>query len=297
MTPNSEGEAVVSPAQTDTINDGRILHALSRWLLWPVAATVLLVIGVSFLLSFQSQTELAIAARIRPDVAWGWPIIVDGTIVIATFAALILQPRGRRVSWYPWANLILFGILSIYANGIHATNAKPVVWELFIIGAVPAVGLLVSTHMLVIMLGHGEHPAAKPRQPKRAPAASRPLTVEEPQYTYSREPVAVPLSASAPPPAEAGPEPAVPRPVPSVAAPAVPVAPRPAPAKPRAQTPKTAPQKKLNHDQVTDQIIERNTDNILTTGADIALWMGLSPARGARILEQIQTEISERQPV
>ena len=129
-------------------------NRLRRYLLWPVAVTVVIVIGVSFLLSFQAQVELAIAARIDPAVAFGWPLIVDGTIIISTFAALILQPYGPRVSWYPWANLILFGVLSIYANGIHATSAEPSSVELFIIGAVPAVGLLVSTHMLAILLSH-----------------------------------------------------------------------------------------------------------------------------------------------
>jgi hypothetical protein len=295
MTSTTDGATLDAP-DTPAVHDGRILHALSRWLLWPVAATVLLVIGVSFLLSFQSQMELAIAARIRPDVAWGWPIIVDGTIVIATFAALILQPRGKRVSWYPWANLILFGVLSIYANGIHATDTQPAVWELFIIGAVPAVGLLVSTHMLVIMLGHGEHPEAKPRAAKARRSASLRLPpadqFADPLFTYSREPVASPVRTKGPD--DTNHAAAYSRGVPAPVTPAMEQPVHRTPPTKLSRDPKPSAAKPMSREQVVERIANRLHTNTETTGEEVGEWMGLSPVRGARILEQIHAEMDEK---
>lgn len=129
--------------------------AVSPWLLVPVAAMVVVVITFSFILSFQAQVELAVDARIPADVAWGWPIIVDGTVVIATVSAVILQRRGIRVTWYPWAVLILFGSLSIFVNALHSQATEPAPWVLTIISATPAVGLLLSTHLLTTLIGHG----------------------------------------------------------------------------------------------------------------------------------------------
>lgn len=140
---------------TDTDLDrrsGRVLRADAAWLLRVVATTVGLIVLVSFLLSFNSQRDLAAEAHIPALFAWGWPLIVDGTIIVATFAVLIMGPRSRRVSWYPWTILVLFGVVSIYANGVHATGRRPSLIEAFVIGAIPALALLVSTHLLVLML-------------------------------------------------------------------------------------------------------------------------------------------------
>lgn len=131
---------------------GRILRSDSEALLWVIACAVSLVILFSFALSFSSQVQLAIAARISPLVAWGLPLIVDGTILVATFGTLILHPRGRGPSAYAWFILTLFGAVSIYSNAIHATGKDLSEMEASIIGAVPAIALLASMHLLVLML-------------------------------------------------------------------------------------------------------------------------------------------------
>jgi hypothetical protein len=48
--------------------------------------------------------------------------------------------------------LVIFGALSIYANGIHAVGGSIAPTAAFIIGAVAPVALLMSTHLLVLML-------------------------------------------------------------------------------------------------------------------------------------------------
>jgi hypothetical protein len=274
-------------------HDGRIFHALSRWLLWPVAVTVVIVIGVSFLLSFQSQTDLAIEARIRPEVAFGWPIIVDGTILISTFAALILQPRGPRVSWYPWANLLLFGGLSIYANGIHATGMTPGTVELFIIGAVPAIGLIVSTHMLVLMLGHsvtaGEAVASQAAARKVAEVLAV-VTAEAVAADATNRAVAV-AEAAAAEAVDAAELRAAAR-TSRTALSAVPNMPPPAVGQPRVQPalppvvfPKTGDA--LTRQEVDVRVAELLRNGNHVDGRDVAEWMGLTVNRGDLIFNQL----------
>jgi hypothetical protein len=131
----------------------RLLRSDSQPLLLAVTVTVSAIALLSFVLSFNSLTELAIAARIPTTVAWGWGLIVDGTIVVATFGTLLLHDRASKtVKAYPWVILVLFGALSIYANGIHAIASELTDVEAFVVGAVAPVALLTATHLLVIML-------------------------------------------------------------------------------------------------------------------------------------------------
>lgn len=198
---------------TDTdldLRTGRILRADAAWLLRLVATTAGLIVLVSFVLSFNSQRDLAAEAHIPTLFAWGWPLIVDGTIIVATFAVLIMGPRSRQVAWYPWTILILFGAVSIYANGVHATGRQPSLPEAFIIGAIPAVALLVSTHLLVMMLTAPEGVASdrvKARQVGRQPKrATPPAGVPRPTSTT---PEAIPAPAAPTRPAVVSSRPAI----------------------------------------------------------------------------------------
>lgn len=254
-------------------------NRLTRWLLWPVVATVSVVAGVSFLLSFQSQTELAIAARIRPDVAFGLPIVIDGTILVSTFAALILQPRGWKVAWYPWATLAVFGGTSIWSNGIHATGATLTDVELFLVGSIPAVGLLVSTHMLALLFSYGGQPTAT----AAAPAATAPLTVATPpvELTPAKPAVAAPRTR--------------PNVRPNVR-PAVVAAERNESQagkvdEPDEPSPKAVPEKPLTRSEAARRIRSLMESGEQATGFDVASWMNITPTRGHRILDQITAEI------
>lgn len=177
------------PTPTATFG-GRILSANSRGLLRAVAISVIVVIAVSFAISFTALVELAIMARIPAAVAWGWPLVVDGTMVVATFGTVLLATRtSRLVRAYPWIVLGLFGALSIYANGIHSVGGQISAPEAFTVGAVAPLALLASTHLLVTML-HSPVPELTDEQiaktlrkaakaadaPPVAPAKSEPAT-------------------------------------------------------------------------------------------------------------------------
>lgn len=132
---------------------GRILHSNSKPLLVVVSIVVTAIALVSFAMSAPALVELAIMANIDSSVAWGWFVIVDGTIVVATLGTVVLHSRSS--GWtrgYPWFILIVFGALSVYANGVHAIGGQISPATAFIIGAVAPIALLTSTHLLVVML-------------------------------------------------------------------------------------------------------------------------------------------------
>src|SRR5690606_35592864 len=76
-----------------------------------------------FTLSFTALRELAQREfAIAPQLSFIYPLVIDGFIVIATAAAFTMKKRGPRVTWYPWAALIVFGALSVLGNAAHAID-------------------------------------------------------------------------------------------------------------------------------------------------------------------------------
>jgi hypothetical protein len=108
-------------------------------------------------MSFDALTQLAKGAGIRSEIAWMWPVVVDGSMVVATAAALVLRSSpDRAVRLYPWAQLGLFALVSVIGNGLHALGAHGTVTlpgpVAVAVSGVPPVALLLSTHLLVMML-------------------------------------------------------------------------------------------------------------------------------------------------
>ncbi|PSL08144.1 uncharacterized protein DUF2637 [Haloactinopolyspora alba] len=128
--------------------------------------TMIAVVGAAlaigaFTLSFDALRELATISGLNPTLAWLWPLIVDGFILIATAAAVALRDRGRRVTWYPWATLILFSTISVAGNALHASNhAHHTAVSITIaaaVSAVPALALLLASHLMVVLLSTPNH--------------------------------------------------------------------------------------------------------------------------------------------
>lgn len=121
-----------------------------------VGATVLIAIG-AFVLSFAALTDLAERSGIQPNLAWIWPIIIDGMIVAATVAIVALNGFNRRAMIYPWSLLFFGAIVSTAANSTHAiltvdsivNGVPPLVSAL--VAAMPPIVLLAITHLTVHM--------------------------------------------------------------------------------------------------------------------------------------------------
>lgn len=121
-----------------------------------IAGAVATLAAGAFALSFDALRELAMIAGLRAEIAWLWPFIVDGFIVIATAAAVLLRECGPRVVWYPWATLVVFAAVSVAGNAHHATNNADheslSVSVAALVSAVPAVALLLASHLVVLLL-------------------------------------------------------------------------------------------------------------------------------------------------
>ncbi|WP_422759003.1 DUF2637 domain-containing protein [Paenarthrobacter sp. C1] len=156
-----------------------------------IGSTVLIAVG-AFVLSFASLTDLAARSGIDANLAWIWPIIVDGLIAAATVAIVALAGHDRKTLAYPWALLGLGAVVSTAANAVHAIvsvnqvngGVPPVVSA--IMAAMPPVVLLAITHLTVLLVQKAAPTPAPKKKAAKAPAPARtgrktqPSTAEAP---------------------------------------------------------------------------------------------------------------------
>ena len=130
-----------------------------------VAGTTLLAIG-GFVLSFAALRDLAVRVGMPADLAWLWPLLIDGMIVESTLAVVALAQRGSRAVWYAWFLLAVGAVVSVGSNGIHAVISGHG-WAGAAAASVPPVVLLATTHLTVLLMAAPEASAA----PAQVPAA------------------------------------------------------------------------------------------------------------------------------
>ncbi|WP_091493489.1 DUF2637 domain-containing protein [Microbacterium pygmaeum] len=130
-------------------------------MLTAVAGTVFIAAG-AFWLSFTSLADLARRSGLSVDQAWAWPLIVDGIIVVATVAVVVLA--GTRAAWYPWMLLFAGALISVAGNALHAvvtaTSDVPLLLAASV-AAVPPLVLLAITHLTSVLTRHAA-PSAPP---------------------------------------------------------------------------------------------------------------------------------------
>jgi hypothetical protein len=147
-------------------DDGRVGALVGgRSLAVTRVAAVLITVGIgaaSFVLSFAALRDLASRAGIPRQLAWLWPMIVDGTILQATMAVVVLaghqgQQRSRR---YFWIVLASSAAVSVGANALHAVipgTAPLNPWLAAAIAVVAPVSLLATTHGLSLLIRVPRH--------------------------------------------------------------------------------------------------------------------------------------------
>ena len=115
-----------------------------RWIYRGSAAGVLVLAAAAFTLSYDALHQLALDSRVRPALAWLWPVVIDGTIVVALLTVLAAKRAAARVG-YPWALAGLFSAASVAFNIAHAPD-RPVAQLVF---AMAPVALVLTTHLLM----------------------------------------------------------------------------------------------------------------------------------------------------
>jgi Protein of unknown function (DUF2637) len=139
--------------------------------------------AAAFTLSYDALHQLALDSRVRPALAWLWPVVIDGTIVVALLTVLAAKRVAARAA-YPWTLAGLFSLASVAFNIAHAPD-RPVAQLVF---AMAPVALVLTTHLLMQQVawrrptpdrsaGPGpEHQTATepahPHKPGDAPAAA-----------------------------------------------------------------------------------------------------------------------------
>ena len=128
-----------------------------------VAGTTLLAVG-GFVLSFAALRDLAVRVGMPADLAWLWPLLIDGMIVEATLAVVALAQRGSRAVWYAWFLLAVGAVVSVGSNGVHAMLTGHG-WAGAAAASVPPVVLLATTHLTVLLMAAPESPPSSARVP------------------------------------------------------------------------------------------------------------------------------------
>jgi Protein of unknown function (DUF2637) len=119
-----------------------------RWTYRSSAAGVLVLAAAAFTLSYDALHQLALDSRVRPALAWLWPVVIDGTIVVALLTVLAAKRVATRAG-YPWALAGLFSAASVAFNIAHAPE-RPVAQLVF---AMAPVALVLTSHLLMQQVG------------------------------------------------------------------------------------------------------------------------------------------------
>jgi hypothetical protein len=139
-----------------------------RWTYRVSAAGVLVLAAAAFTLSYDALHQLALDSRVRPALAWLWPVVIDGTIVVALLTVLAAKRAGARAG-YPWVLAGLFSLASVAFNVAHAPD-RPVAQLVF---AMAPVALVLTTHLLMQQAGW-RHRTTDPTEPVPVPPGRPP---------------------------------------------------------------------------------------------------------------------------
>jgi hypothetical protein len=115
-----------------------------RWTYRSSATGVLVLAAAAFTLSYDALHQLALDSRVRPGLAWIWPVVIDGTIVVALLTVLAAKRAATRTG-YPWTLAGLFSTASVAFNIAHAPD-RPVAQLVF---AMAPIALVLTTHLLM----------------------------------------------------------------------------------------------------------------------------------------------------
>jgi hypothetical protein len=126
------------------------------WKSWPASVKLTsflaaMVTLAGWTLSFDALVAGALGIGIRPQLAWVFPLVVDGVVATCYIATFALRNAHFWTRAYVWAVLGWAIALSVIGNALHAwlhRDAIAVALPLAIPGsAVPAVALALVIHV------------------------------------------------------------------------------------------------------------------------------------------------------
>lgn len=174
----SETGGVVSEAATDTAEGSR----------GPAFVSAVVITGIiciaSFILSFVALADLLMRTGQPQVLSYLFPVMIDGTILMATIALVHLSGDGHRKKdrAFFWITLIIGAGVSIAGNGLHAYISHAPGFDprlAALISAIPPIALLAASHGMTILARRPEAFAVVAAQPVASPRlADAPQVVE-----------------------------------------------------------------------------------------------------------------------
>ncbi|MFI7670819.1 DUF2637 domain-containing protein [Nocardia sp. NPDC049526] len=158
-------------------------------------SAVIIIAGVgaaAFRLSFATLRDLAVLAHIPAKDAWLFPVIVDGTIILATLGAVVLAKSPER-RWFTWV-LMVGAAVSVVGNSLHAVAAGRELpwWASALVAAVAPISLLVDTHGLVVLFRAAQRQSVPEAEPVQAVEPEQEIRADA-APTPALEPAQVPV--------------------------------------------------------------------------------------------------------
>jgi Protein of unknown function (DUF2637) len=100
-----------------------------------------------FAMSYDALHSLALTQGVPASLAWMWPLVVDGFIVVASLSVVRAVADTRRAH-YPWLLVLTFSTISVTFNVLHAA---PTAVARFV-AAIPPAALVLSFELLMRQL-------------------------------------------------------------------------------------------------------------------------------------------------
>ena len=148
--------------------------------------------AAGFALSYTALKAMAAANGITSALAWLFPLVVDGAIIVAASVVLFYRVQLHRTAWLAWALLAGETAWSITLNTLHApAGIIPAA-----IGATPSVTLAIAVEIIAALLQevlqpvqNVTHPAAtvaQSVQPEAPPVQAEVTLVQPPVQPNAR---------------------------------------------------------------------------------------------------------------
>ncbi|SNY80375.1 Protein of unknown function [Nocardia amikacinitolerans] len=194
------------------------MSAGMRWARWSAVVIILGVGAAAFRLSFTTLQDLAVLAHVPARDAFLFPLIVDGTILLATAGVLVCTGSPERRFFL--AVLVVGSAVSVAGNSLHAVAAGRDLppWAAALVAAIAPISLLADTHGLALLFRAAQRRSA----PVPVVDSVEPQSDPEPDPVPVAEPASVAVAVPDPEPVTAArpvPVPEIPPAVPRVVAP------------------------------------------------------------------------------
>lgn len=126
----------------------------TTWIIWVnrIAITLvsLLAIG-AFVLSYNALHEVAKSHNIPAKLAWIWPLLIDGSIVVFSIAVVRASLLRESARW-PWGLVIVFTVGTIFFNVLHFVPIPNPKFVSVTIAIIAPVGLVLAFETVMGML-------------------------------------------------------------------------------------------------------------------------------------------------